>query len=80
MNYSSEEVLSSIFYDNVRHWQEWNAVNREIKNTLESPNKKLLPLLNNGVTIVAKRVNPTGDKFLIEDYQIVNGCQTSPTP
>jgi len=33
--------------------------------------------MNNGVTIVAKRVAPTANKFLIEDYQIVNGCQTS---
>jgi AIPR protein len=29
------------------------------------------------VTIVAKEVRSTGDKFTIEDYQIVNGCQTS---
>jgi hypothetical protein len=35
------------------------------------------PLLNNGVTIIARRINPTGNKLLLEDYQIVNGCQTS---
>lgn len=33
--------------------------------------------MNNGVTIVAKRIAPTGNRFVIEDYQIVNGCQTS---
>jgi hypothetical protein len=72
------EMLSSLFYDNVRHWQEWNPVNTEMKGTLDAEGtRRLFPLLNNGVTIVAKRVNPTGDKFLIEDYQIVNGCQTS---
>ena len=72
------EIRASLFYDNVRHWQDWNPVNSEIKTTLlDAGAQKLFPLLNNGVTVVAKRVNPTGDKFQIEDYQIVNGCQTS---
>ena len=72
------DMNSSIFYDNVRDWQEWNPVNKEIKETIEDYTKRILfPLLNNGITIVAKRINPTGNKFLIEDYQIVNGCQTS---
>ncbi|MBI5403084.1 MAG: AIPR family protein [Ignavibacteriae bacterium] len=75
---SDEEVITSIFYDNVRHWQEWNPVNKEIKSTLENENQKYyFPLLNNGITIIAKRILPTGNKFIIEDYQIVNGCQTS---
>ena len=33
--------------------------------------------MNNGITIIARSVQPTGDDFYIEDYQIVNGCQTS---
>jgi hypothetical protein len=33
--------------------------------------------LNNGITIIARKVRPTGNTFYIEDYQIVNGCQTS---
>jgi hypothetical protein len=75
---SNEEVITSIFYDNVRHWQEWNPVNKEIKDTLENDSEKIyFPLLNNGVTIIAKRIIPTGNKFVVEDYQIVNGCQTS---
>lgn len=75
---SNEEVITSIFYDNVRHWQDWNPVNKEIKDTLESETHKIyFPLLNNGVTIIAKRIIQTGNKFVIEDYQIVNGCQTS---
>lgn len=74
----SGEMLGAIFYDNVRHWQEWNAVNTEMRETLSHPNMKVLfPLLNNGVTVVASRVNPTGNRFMIEDYQVVNGCQTS---
>lgn len=72
------EVLTSIFYDNVRHWQEWNPVNSEIQETLVRPETIVrFPLMNNGVTIVARRVSPTANKFLIEDYQVVNGCQTS---
>lgn len=72
------EVIGSIFYDNVRHWQDWNPVNQEMRETLTHPETRVLfPLLNNGVTIVASRVNPTANRFLIEDYQIVNGCQTS---
>lgn len=75
---TNEEVITSIFYDNVRHWQEWNPVNKEIKETLENAEQRIyFPLLNNGVTIIAKRIIPTGNKFVIEDYQIVNGCQTS---
>jgi hypothetical protein len=74
----SEEVLTSLFYDNVRHWQDWNLVNTEMRETLSSPEQaRYFPLLNNGVTIVARRVHPTGNKFLLEDYQVVNGCQTS---
>ena len=74
----NQEIISSLFYDNVRDWQEWNSVNNEIKKTLEEDKSKIyFPLLNNGTTIVAKRINPTGNKFLLEDYQVVNGCQTS---
>jgi len=72
------EIISSLFYDNVRHWQELNSVNTEIDQTVSSDDTKVLfPLLNNGVTIVARRVQSTGNKFMVEDYQIVNGCQTS---
>lgn len=74
----NQEVLASLFYDNVRHWQDWNPVNTEIHETLINAAKSVyFPLFNNGVTIVAKRVRPTGNKFLLEDYQVVNGCQTS---
>jgi hypothetical protein len=74
----NEEVLTSLFYDNVRHWQEWNPVNSEIRDTLSFPESaRYFPLLNNGVTIVARRIQPTANKFLLEDYQVVNGCQTS---
>lgn len=72
------EIINTIFYDNVRDWQEWNPVNTSMRATLENPREMFnFPLLNNGITIVARQVIPTGNRFVIEDYQIVNGCQTS---
>ncbi len=74
----SSEVLTSLFYDNVRHWQEWNPVNTEMKETLsDSHQARLFPLMNNGVTVVAKKITPTANRFVLDDYQVVNGCQTS---
>lgn len=71
-------ILKTIFYDNVRDWQEYNLVNNEIKSSLQSPaDRARFALMNNGVTIIAKTLRTTGNKFHIEDYQIVNGCQTS---
>lgn len=71
-------ILKGIFYDNVRDWQEYNSVNAEIKTSLESPVQRArFALMNNGVTVIAKTLLATGNKFHIEDYQIVNGCQTS---
>lgn len=73
-----DEMLRNIFYDNVRDFQGFNNVNTEIKDTIESnDDKNKFPLLNNGVTIVAKNIKKVGDVFNISDYQIVNGCQTS---
>jgi len=71
-------LLVRLFFDNVRDWQgEDNKVNSEIKETLSSSQRNLFVLMNNGVTVIARELNRTGDKFHIEDYQIVNGCQTS---
>ncbi|MET3811759.1 AIPR family protein [Arthrobacter sp. UYEF3] len=70
-------LRKSAFFDNVRDFQQWNAVNEEMYSTLDSDKKGLFAVLNNGVTVVAKEVRIAGDDFTIEDYQIVNGCQTS---
>lgn len=37
----------------------------------------MLPLLNNGITIIAKKVDKVGPKLKLTDFQIVNGCQSS---
>jgi hypothetical protein len=70
-------MIGSLFNSNPRDWQNYNTVNSEIKKTLETAEKTRFVLMNNGITIIAGELRPTGDKFLIDDYQIVNGCQTS---
>lgn len=71
------DIIHSIFYDNVRDWQGENPVNTEIGGTLTSDHKSRFALMNNGVTVIARNLQLTGNKFHIEDFQIVNGCQTS---
>lgn len=72
------ELVKSIFYDNVRDFQDFNAVNTEMRDTLSSAESRArFVLMNNGITVIAKTVRPTGNKMYIEDYQVVNGCQTS---
>ena len=71
------EIISGLFYDNVRDWLDSNEVNTEIVNTLKSDARSRFVLMNNGITIIARTLQPTGNKFLIEDFSIVNGCQTS---
>lgn len=71
-------LQNSLFYDNVRSYLGENPVNKEILETLKNKDKHIqFPILNNGVTIVAKTLKPSGDKYSLSDFQIVNGCQTS---
>lgn len=71
-------LLQGIFYDNVRGYLGENPVNGEIISTLLNKATAVhFPILNNGITIVAKSLNVSGEKFKLMDYQIVNGCQTS---
>lgn len=70
-------IRRSVFYDNVRDYQGENDVNESISNTLQSEKADRLAVLNNGVTIVAKSVTVARNNLTLEDFQIVNGCQTS---
>ncbi|MCR6738140.1 AIPR family protein [Aeromonas dhakensis] len=71
-------LSKGLFYDNVRDYQGSNKVNREIHETLNSKLwQNLLPLLNNGITIISKKVDKVGSKLKLSDFQIVNGCQSS---
>lgn len=70
--------IKNIFYDNVRDFLGENTINSSIKDDLENKHFSLFPLLNNGVTIVASKGKVVSVReFFIENYQIVNGCQTS---
>jgi len=70
-------LLSTVFYDNVRDFQgDSNVVNSEIAKTLESERRSRFPLMNNGVTVIARSVRQTGTRFTIQGFQVVNGCQT----
>ena len=72
------ELNRELFYDNVRDFQGHNSVNREIQHTLADDQlRNSFPLLNNGVTIIARSIKRTADAFEIYDFQIVNGCQTA---
>ena len=72
------DLNRELFYDNVRDFQGHNPVNTEIGYTLADQQlRRNFPLLNNGVTIVARELNRRGDTFTISDFQIVNGCQTT---
>ena len=73
-----DELNRELFYDNVRDYQGNNSVNSEINHTLTDRElRHNFPLLNNGVTIVAREIRRKGDIFTISDFQIVNGCQTT---
>lgn len=70
-------LMTTAFYENVRDFQgSANPVNAEMASTLEGDRRSQFPLMNNGVTIIAKAVRQTGTKFVIRDFQVVNGCQT----
>ncbi|MER5445506.1 AIPR family protein [Streptomyces sp. NPDC002764] len=71
-------IRKSLFYENVRDFQDYNDVNRGIRGTLQEGRLRgRFVVLNNGVTVVAREMSVVRDKFTLRDYQIVNGCQTS---
>lgn len=71
-------IRSSIFYDNVRYYKGPEIdVNADIADTLKSGRIEQFVVLNNGITIVAKSIGGFRKKLILNDYQIVNGCQTS---
>lgn len=73
----SGSLRRQIFFDNMRDFMQESATNIEIAETLTSPRSSEFPLRNNGITIVARKLQRVGNLFDLEDYQIVNGCQTS---
>ncbi len=73
-------AVKPVFEDNIRDYLGPNEdVNKSIRRTLETGNVNAFSMLNNGITIVASHINTPGDFATIDDYQIVNGCQTCNT-
>ena len=73
---SEDKIIQEVFYDNVRSYQGMNQVNRSITESLKQGNIDLFTAMNNGITVIAKKIKPTGHDIRLVDYQIVNGCQT----
>lgn len=73
-------AIKPVFEDNIRDYLGPNQdVNENIKQTILSGNVNSFCMLNNGIIVVASKIYISGDTVTIEDYQIVNGCQTSNT-
>lgn len=70
-------INRSLFYDNVRDFNPESEINKKIISELESGDNASFVFKNNGITVVSKSIDRKGDTFTIEDYQIVNGCQTT---
>lgn len=75
MTTSDGLLRRNMFDDNVRDSQGFSAVNQEIMATLKAYPERFV-LYNNGITIVCKNVKPENGKYVLENPQIVNGCQT----
>lgn len=70
------KIINSVFYDNIRSYQGDNLVNHDMSASLKSGNLSLFTAMNNGVTLIAKSVQVSGVYMVLNDLQIVNGCQT----
>ncbi|MHB9011633.1 MAG: AIPR family protein [Ignavibacteriaceae bacterium] len=70
--------LKNLFYDNIRDFLGLdNEVNEKIFQTLTEKEFSQFSLFNNGVTIIAEENSGRQEQFILNNYQIVNGCQTS---
>ena len=70
-------INRSVFYDNIRDFSPNSEINKSIISEIENGDDLSFIFKNNGVTIVAKEINRKSDTFHIDDFQIVNGCQTT---
>lgn len=73
-------ITASLFIDNVRAYlSSSNSVNKELEQTLENEReRKWFAVMNNGITVLAAnfKANESVRKVSIENFQIINGCQT----
>lgn len=70
-------INRAVFFDNIRDYDAKSKINVSIKEGVRLSGGAEFVFRNNGITVVSKNIDRTGDKFRLEDFQIVNGCQTS---
>lgn len=75
---SGGSLRTFLFEDNLRPFLgQRNEVNDGIGRTLAEPVQKgRFAVLNNGITVIARSFNVSGQQCSMSDFQIVNGCQT----
>lgn len=70
-------IRDDLFESNIRHFQGQVDVNKKIKATVGTLDKKDFWWLNNGITIIASNPKQVGKTLSLDNVQIVNGLQTS---
>ena len=67
----------SLFSSNVRASLGNTAVNKDIVSSIRDTKlHKAFPLFHNGITVLAKSVQHDDRNISVEDYYVVNGCQS----
>ena len=72
-----DRINRAVFYDNIRDFNPQSEINQAILTELEDGSEESFVFKNNGVTVVAREISRKSDTYHLEDYQIVNGCQTT---
>lgn len=68
---------ASLFDKNVRYGLGKTRINREIAKTLQTSSEHdMFFLYNNGITIICESIKLHDKELEIENYAVVNGCQT----
>ena len=76
-NQDEDKMNRAVFYDNIRDFNPQSEINQTILAELEDGAEQSFVFKNNGVTVVAREISRKSNTFHLEDYQIVNGCQTT---
>ena len=76
-NEGNRHINKSLFYDNVRDFNPESDINKAIIAEINSGDGSDFVFKNNGITVVSKSIDRKSDTFTLEDYQIINGCQTT---
>lgn len=71
------DIIKYLFYENVRDWLGNNPINAGIEATLDSEARARFVIMNNGVTIICRKLYVSANNVTLEDFSVVNGCQTS---